>query len=616
MMTFLRLVLVASVLASRLSSQEWTETSPDGAVRVVLSLSEDGVPRFAVEHRDKAVILASRLGFEGDDGERLRDGFEALGDRRRQQDTAWSPPYGERRTIPDRYREVIVSLRQRTTGRRLDLVARAYNEGVALRYEFPSQPKLRRSPAFSSECTEFRFPAGTFAYEEYGTEGAYRRVSADQVRARCQCPLTVELPNGSWASVVEAAVDRYPPMLLSPLQKESGLVSSLAGPVRIMTPFSTPWRAVVVGERAGDLLERSHLVLNLNLPCAIDDTSWIKPGKANREMTLSTAGGKACVDFAVARGLSYVLYDGGWYGNPDDDASDALRVGVELEPAGRNVRLDLPAVIAYAKQRGIGVFLYVDRRALERQLDEILPTFARWGVAGIKFGFVDVGSQEAITWLLGAVRLAAANRLMVDIHDGYRPSGFSRTYPNLLTQEGVRGNEHMPTAAHNATLPFTRMIAGAADYTICYYASLERLKTTRAHQLALAVVNYSPLQLLYWYDQPSSYRGEPEIAFFDRVPTVWDDTRVIVGKVGEAVSVARRSGEDWYMGTITGDAAATLSLPLAFLETGRRYRAHLFENGDGRAAVRQRIEEVDSGSVLTASLPAAGGQAIWLTPVR
>jgi len=610
------LALLASLLAPILSGQEWTETSPDGAVRLVITLSADGVPRFAVRHRDKDVLLASRLGFEGADREAWRDGFEALEERRRQQDTTWSPPYGERQTIPDRYREVMVPLRQKTTGRRVDLVARAYDEGVAIRYEFPSQPKLRRSLAFTEERTEFRFPAGTVAYEEYGTEGPYRRVPISQIREGCERPLTVEFADGRWASVVEAAVDRYPPMRLSPLPGEAGLVSALSGPVRVMTPFATPWRAVIVGDRPGDLLERNHLVLNLNIPCAISDTSWIKPGKAIRDMTLSTTGGKACVDFAVARGLSYVLFDGGWYGNPDDDASDARRMGAELEPVARNGRLDLAAVIAYAKQRGIGIFLYVDRRALERQLDEIFPLYARWGIAGVKFGFVDVGSQEAITWLLGAVRLAAANRLMVDIHDGYRPSGFTRTYPNLLTQEGVRGNENMPTASHNATLPFTRLIAGAADYTICYYFSLERQKTTRAHQLALAVVNYSPLQLLYWYDQPSSYRGEPEIAFFDRVPTVWHDTKVIVGQVGEAASIARRNGEDWYIGSISGDVAATLSISLAFLEKGRRYRAHLFENGENRAAVRQRIEEVDSSVVLTASLPAGGGQAIWLTPVR
>jgi alpha-glucosidase len=233
----------------------------------------------------------------------------------------------------------------------------------------------------------------------------------------------------------------------------------------------------------------------------------------------------------------------------------------------------------------------------------------------VKFGFVQVGAQQWTSWLLDAVRRAAAHHLMVDIHDNYRPTGFTRTYPNLLTQEGVRGNEHMPTATHNATLPFTRLPAGPADYTICIYD--QRLKTTRAHQLALAVTGYSPLQLLYWYDRPAQFDGAPELEFLDRVPTTWDETRVVGGEIGTFATIARRSGDDWFVGSITSDAPAgrDLTVPLSFLPPGRRYTAHIYENDpDSPRATRIRTDNADRSTVVQAHLPPAGGQSIWLTP--
>ena len=406
-------------------------------------------------------------------------------------------------------------------------------------------------------------------------------------------------------------------MLLSPSPFTRGaLVSALSGPATLTAPAVTPWRAFIVGDRPGHLVERNHLVLNLNPPCALADTSWIKPGKAIRETTLSTPGGKACIDFAAAHGFRYILYDAGWYGAEGDDASDARGVHLDPKRVGHipnHPGLDLAAVISYGKARGIGVFLYVNRRALERQLAELLPLFESWGVAGVKFGFVNVGPQQWSTWVHEAVRQAGAHHLMVDIHDSYRPSGFTRTYPNLLTQEGVRGNEHMPSAAHNATLPFTRSPAGPADVTLCVYDP--RIKTTRAHQLAFAVVAYSPLQLLYWYDKPSQFDGAPELAFFDHVPTVWDDTQVLNDEIGDCASIARRSGRDWFVGTITGATARDVSVPLAFLPPGKHFTAQIYENGDTPSASRVRTATVTSTTVLHAHLPAAGGQAVRLTPL-
>lgn len=593
--------------------------SPGGGVEVVVRLTEEGGLRYRVSDRGRTVIAESRLGFVLAGGGTLDSDFERVAHSTREWRETWHPVYGERSTVIDAGRELRVSVRQRSTGTDLVVVARAYDEGAAVRYEFPGS-----LPAgglkFERELTEFCFPDGTEAFEEHGTEGGYVRGPVAGIKPGCERPLTVVYANGHYACLLEAAQIRFPRMRLSPSPHTPGaLIAALDGPAWIEAegPRVTPWRVVIVGDRPGQLLERNDLVLNLNPPCAISDTSWIRPGKAIREMTLSTPGGKSCVDFAVAHGFSHVLYDAGWYGHEYDEASDARGVNLDPRRVGgipNHPGLDLPEVLAYAKSRGIGVFLYVNRRALERQLDELLPLYASWGVAGIKFGFVQTGTQPWTVWLHEAVRKAAAHRLMVDIHDAYRPSGFSRTYPNLLTQEGVRGNEHMPTATHNATLPFTRLPAGAADATICVYSP--RLKTTRAHQLALAVTGYSPLQLLYWYDEPRQFRNEPELVFFDQVPTVWDDTRVVADEIGQCAAIARRRGDVWFLGVITGDEERRQErrFPLNFLTPGREYVAEIHENGEPAAATRSRRQTVTAETALRLHLPPAGGLAARIVP--
>ena len=616
-MKFISLVLACLGSIASLPAA-WTVTAPGGNVTLTLSLTTAGAPRYQVSHHGRPVVLESGLGFEArDPAKHLLDGFTIVTTRERTADTTWTPLYGERATIRDHFHECTVELRQGTSGTRLTLVLRAYDEGVALRYEFAGAPDAPPHE-FTAERTEFRFPADAFGYEEHGTEGEYARVPIAAIKRECERPLTVEFADGRFACLVEAALERYPRMLLSPSTATPGaLVSALSGPATIPASGVSPWRALIVGDRPGDLLERNTLVANLNPPSALPNTTWIKPGKAIREVTLSTKGGKACIDFAVAHGLSYILYDAGWYGHEYDDNADARGVNLDPKRVGgipNHGGLDLAAVIAYGRARGIGVFLYVNRRALERQSAELFPLYQKWGIAGVKFGFVKVGPQEWTTWVHDAVRQAAAHQLMVDIHDNYRPTGFTRTYPNLLTQEGVRGNEHMPTATHNTTLPFTRFPAGPADYTICVFDP--RVKTTRAHQLALAVVVYSPLQLLYWYDKPSSHQGGKEFEFFDRVPTVWDDTRVIDGRIGEFVTIARRSGDDWYVGTLTNETARERDIPLGFLPAGQTFSAHVYENGATKNAVALRRETVTAASVLKARLPAAGGQAVWLTPLK
>lgn len=353
-----------------------------------------------------------------------------------------------------------------------------------------------------------------------------------------------------------------------------------------------------------------------------------------REVTLSTEGAKSLVDFAVKRHLQYILFDAGWYGPEGDKSSDATTVTLDPHRNPKIDALNLQEVIAYAKLNGIGVILYVNQRALQQQLDEILPLYKSWGVSGIKFGFVQVGSQVWTKWMHEAVMKCAKYGLMVDIHDEYRPTGFSRTYPNLMTQEGIRGNEEFPDATHNVTLPFTRFVAGAADYTICYYRQdfgklgkekdaygvprSKTLKTTPAHQLALSVVYYSPLQHLYWYDKPSDSQDEPELKFFDDVYTTWDDTKVLQGEVGQYITVARRKGNEWFLGNITNNDSRMLDVDLSFLPKGKKYIAEVYTDGDQSIKTRTKVRistfRVDGTKQLHFQLKGSGGSAVRLAP--
>lgn len=592
--------------------------SPDGQVAAEFILQRGGVPAYRIAYLGQPVVLESRLGFEPD----LKRGFEITATTTSAHDGEWTQEFGERHVVPDHYREMNVDLKH-TSGVRLRVTLRTYNEGAALRYTFPAQTTT--GFRFTGERTEFRFPADTFGWEEHGTEGEYRHAKIADIEPWCERPLTLEFASGTFAALAEAANQHYPRMLLSGLPGVPGaLVTALGGTtsnlathefaqrhdpsVTLAAGESSPWRMFVVGRTPGELLERNYLMLNLNPPCALGDTSWIKPGKVMRDTTLTTANSKAIIDFAATAGLSYTHLDWKWYGP------------VEFEAAGDTIvrapNLDLSEIVRYGREKNVGLILYLDRRQIRRQRDELFARFERWGVKGVKIGFVDVGPQDETAWITETIQRAAEHHLLLDIHDGYRSTGLCRTWPNLMTVEGVRGNEHFPTAEHNCTLPFTRYVAGAADYTVCYYDP-RLTHTTHAHQLAMAVVAFSPLQWIFWYDRPAMSHGEPEIEFFREVPTVWDDTKVINGRIGEFATIARRKGADWFIGTINAREARTLKVPLAFLAPGRNYTAHLYTDDHAVATatkVAVTTQLVTSATTLDVPLAANGGQAIWIAP--
>ena len=613
-------------------------TSPDG--KYVFETYQKEFPKgkkqlyYTLSYNNKTVIEESELGvlienqlFESalaipnDTFKIWGENLTLTGKTVNNVNTVWKPVYGEHATIRDHYNELTLKFFKsgENTGEHeggydkrryymMNFIIRAYNEGIAFRYHFPEATN-GLFLHITGEQTQFTLPEGTMAYYERWAQGPYSLLPLKDWTDECERPLTMKLQNGLTVALAEAEMIDYTRMKFRLNDKKANtLQASLYSSVDVITPYSTPWRVIMAAEKATDLITNNNIILNLNPENKIKNTSWIKPGKVVRIAKLTQEDAKKCVDFAAERGLQYIHIDAGWYGPEISIISDATTVA-------ENRDFDIPALTAYASSKGIGLMVYVNQRALVQQLDEILPLYKKWGIKGIKFGFVQIGNQHWSTWLHDAVRKCAEYEMLVDIHDEYRPTGFSRTYPNLMTQEGIRGNEEMPDATHNTILPFTRFLAGAGDYTICYYNN--RIKTTHAHQLAMAAVYYSPLQFLYWYDQPSAYTGEPEIEFFDKVKTVWDDTKAIDGEIGEFVTIARRSGENWFLGTLGNNEARSITTPLSFLDEGQKYIANIYTDDDKietKTKVRITRLIVDNTSSLQFRLKASGGCAIHFTP--
>lgn len=586
--------------------------------------AEDGL-FYSIRYGNQAVVEWSKLGITCN-GDPWNKQLVAVASATQLHDTTWTPVYGERDRIRDHYNESVVNItRENRKFPVLQLIVRAYDSGIAFRYKFATNENGGPYLHITGESTEFNFQENTRAWFTARAQSLHQILPLKNWPDESDRPLTLELPNGLFACLAEAQMINFSrtKFKLNP-NKGNSILTSIYGDVDEIAPFAAPWRVVMVAEKAGDLLANNDLILNLNPACQIADPSWIKPGKVMREVTLSTSGAKKLVDFAVARNIKYIHFDAGWYGFENDYLADATTVTVDprRNPKGD---LDLREAIRYAKSKGIGVFVYVNQRALAAQLDTILPLYQKWGVAGIKFGFVQVGSHRWTTWLHEAVKKCAKYHLMVDIHDEYRPTGFSRTYPNLMTQEGIRGNEEMPDAVNNTVLPFTRFVAGAADYTFCYFYRKElghptrHIQNTSAHQLALPVIYYSPLQWMYWYDKPDDYQNEPELAFWDVLPTTWNDTKVLNGEIGKYITVARRNADKWFVGSITNTDARELKVSLDFLEPGKKYEATLYFDDD-QVATRTRVgiskQKVDAKTVLNIQLKASGGQAILIEEIN
>ena len=606
--------------------------SPDGKYNFVFE-QKDGRLTYRLDYAAKQVIeegelgvnidnhlVESAMGIPVDNSNVWTNGMEVASVDRRSEDNTWKPVYGEYAQIRDRYNEMTIHLlkggkhqdgggtaydkRQQYL---LDIIVRAYDEGVAIRYHFPEATN-GLFMHITDDLTSFRFAPGAEAYHYAWAQSHANKVKLLKSEAawkeEAERPLTLRLDNGLYAAIGEAALSDFVRGKLK-LKADNELQMAMFDSADIITAYDMPWRFIMVGEKAIDLINNKQMVLNLNAPCQIQDTSWIKPGKAFRVCRLDMKTCMEGVDFCVDRGLQYIELDAGWYGPEMKMSSSALKV---LETRD----IDMPKLCQYAKSKGIGVWVYVNQRALYQELDQLLSLYEKWGISGIKFGFVQIGSQEWTTWLHNAVKKCADHHIMVDIHDEYRPTGWSRTYPNLMTQEGIGGNEEMPDAEHNTILPFTRFLCGPADYTPCYFNG--RVKNTKAHQLAMPVVYYSPITFLYWYDLPNVYKGEKELDFWKHCPTVWDESKALQGEIGEYIVQARRSGNEWFVGAMNGMQARDITLNTAdFLQKGKKYQVEIYNDNPAlntRTKVSTVVQTIKAGKILKLHLQPSGGAAL------
>lgn len=576
------LALCGVVRAGENAGEKDFFTSPDGRLTVTLDAAADDALGLAVAYDGAPVVRVTVPGFEKGAGV-AADGFV----RR-----AWENAFGERRLVRDDFARV----------RAGNVELRLYDAGVAWRLTADGTGPQ----TFASESTvaTFAFDGDWRCWPVSHNQGHYepfRLSNFDEMAPRpgfapvaagigemhnyatdipktAEGPFVVEGP--SWtAALGEAANLDFAKVRFAKDARAHTVRAILEGPAEVTRPWTTPWYYVRVAANPAALYNGNDLLLNLNAPSKIADTSWIRPGKVLRVAKLDTATGRAAVDFATANNFQYIELDCGWYGQ--EHTGDPLVPGLAPERVARGERFDLFEILAYAKAQGVGVILYVNREPLKRAtggIDTILPTLKGWGVAGVKYGFVNVGSQRWNRWMTAAIEKGAANELMLDAHDEYRLTGQQRTWPNILTVEGIRGNEEMPDAAHNAALVFTRYLAGPGDYTPCW--TVGRVRNSLAHQLALGVATFSPWQFLFWYQRPDQIdASHPALDFWREMPTVWDETRALAGVIGDYALVARRQGERWFVAGLNAHARRTLDVPLDFLGDGE-LALRLFRDAD------------------------------------
>ena len=625
-MSFKKIKIIALIslvlIAVQGFSQKITLSSPDKNIKAIFSYGSNiqSLVSYTLFIGRQQALKKGMIAF---DMEALNSANFSLTEVKRKTIlSSWQTVYGERKNIPDRYNEVSFQFKSSDKISQLKIIYRAYNEGFAFQYKIFQKNK---TIVLDNELSQFEFRGNETAWASSFAQSSIIETKINDIKNVVERPLTVRLNEHLFVALGEAALVNFARMKLAS-GGNNNLITKLYGKVKGIDSLVSPWRYILAGKNPADLLEKNYLVLNLNEPNQIPDTSWIHPGKVLRESTLTTAGAINCIDFAASHGIRYISFDAGWYGKEDSDTSDATKVSVD--PARSKGPLDLKKVIAYGKQKNIGVILYVNRRALERQLDTLLPLYQSWGIKGLKFGFVQVGSQQWTNWLHEAVRKAAKYKMVVDIHDEYRPTGYSRTYPNLLTQEGIRGDEESPFTEHTITTLFTRCIAGAADNTNCYFTNRVDKMGSHVAQMAKAVCIYSPLQFLYWYDKPvpdsaktgneGEIREVPELAWFNQLPTVWDETKVLEGDMEDFATIVRRSGDDWFLGSLNGTTPRKVNWNCNFLDKGKKYKAVIYTDDstmNTTTKVKMRTMTIDYHSKISLNVSARNGVAIHIFPL-
>lgn len=668
MKTYLRIQTVVLILVSLVACQSShkpsnTITSPDEAMAISFRLQQ-GIPTYYVMFQNDTIIKPSRLGFELKDQPALRDQFQVVETTVLKADHTWEQPWGENKSIRDHYAELKVQLKETTdTGRLLNIYFRAYNDGVAFRYEFPEQPNLKEF-VIMHELSEFDVvgnPDTWWIWADYNTyEKLYQNTPKSEA-TWVATPVTMKTDKNVHISLHEAALTDYAGMTLK--QKEDGIYQAELVPwangdkVRTSAPMKTPWRTIQISSSAAGLVE-SSLILNLNEPNKIKDVSWIQPMKyigiwwgmhlgtetwyPGPRHGATTENAMAHIDFAAAHDIRGVVIEGwndGWENWGAKDAFDHITPARDF---------DLQKVAAYAKEKGVMIIGHHetggDIPAYEKYMEAAFKQCQELGIQAVKTGYAGGiyprgehhHGQFMVRHYRKVVELAAKYQIMLDVHEPIKPTGIRRTWPNMMTREGVRGMEWNAwsdgnPASHTVIIPFTRGLGGPTDYTpgtfdLLYENAGERVKwnaedvsqtrthTTLAKQLANFVILYSPMQMAS--DLPKHYKGHPAFQFIKDFNADCDESRVLNGEVGEYITVVRRSGDEWFLGAASNEESRTFDVKLDFLDVNTSYIAKIYrdaEDADWKTnpqAYTIETKEVNSDTILSIKLAAGGGQAI------
>ena len=624
--------------------------SPDEKLQLQLSLNQQSQPTFSLAYDSRLLIAPSALGLAFERYQTLSSGMAVTGESRRSGADSYKN-IGKVSQVRDAYNEATLSLAETGGERRqLEIVFRAYNDGIAFRYRVPPQPALRRL-RLAGEVTEFAFPGdyechalnvGRFTTSH---EGEFDPVRASHMRAHNLFDLPVVCQTGADGPALafaESNLRNYAGLYfsgreigdlglqarLSPRPDDPGIaVDAWVGE----DGFLSPWRIVMVGQKLGTLVE-STLVTSLAEP-ADGDFSWVKPGKyawdwwngptlGGKFAPMTDATVKTFIDFAARSKLEYMLIDDGWYVNSGGGAT-VLTGANNLQTIPP---VDLPGLVKYGAERNVGLWLWVHWKLLDANMDQVLPFYAKLGIKGIKVDFMDRDDQQMVAFYHRLMKATAENKLMLDLHGAFPPRGLTRTYPHFLTQEGVFGAEYNKwtkrvTARHNVNLALTRMLLGPMDYTPGGFrnvtpeafvpeANTPTVQTTRGHGLAMYIVYESPFQGVS--DSPDNYAGQSGFDFLAQVPAAWDETRVLSAALDEHVVIARRKGKDWYVGAMTNEAARVIDVPLSFLGKGR-HAATIWQDGTAPTQVDRSERVVGSDETIQLRLAPSGGAALRIS---
>ncbi|NQT77742.1 MAG: glycoside hydrolase family 97 protein [Bacteroidetes bacterium] len=639
------------MMSNVLYADEYKLLSPDGKIR--LEVNTDDKVAYAVYYGERMIISPSQISLhtERHGGFGIKPGVKSV--KRRSVDQLISPVVRQKSAeVRDHFNELSISFKGKYS-----LIFRAYDEGVAYRWESSIKDEL----IVLTEEASFSFPDNYLVFfpeeERLFThqEREYLYIPLEEITFDrfSSIPLLVDVSGGPKVLITEADLQDYPGMYLQGdpdaftlrgkfprfvLEEEKKNDRDIV-PVKradyiakVNGERTFPWRVIAIAGEDKELLA-NQMVFLLSEPCKIEDPSWIKPGKVawdwwnfnniygvNFEAGINTETYKYYIDFAAANNIDYIILDEGWY-----ELGDLTEINQEI---------NMEELLAYGKEKGVGIILWVIWKTLDDQLGEVMPLFEEWSIAGLKIDFMQRDDQWMVDYYWRIAEEAATRKFLIDFHGSYKPAGLHRTWPNVITREGVRGMEwckwsDKATPEMAVTLPFIRMFAGPMDYTpgAMLNATKEDFEAifatpmsqgTRAQQLAMYVVFESPLQMLA--DNPTHYMKEAEcMQFLSKVPVVWDETVVLDGKVGDFVVVARRNGYEWYIGAMTDWDARELEIDLSFLGD-RKFEATIWKDGpNAHRNAQDFIKEsiiVDKNTKLEIKLAPGGGWACILSIVK